>query len=100
MDWREPARTDVPTLLVRARTPLGPDMPATTDLPWTYSSRVTAVDVPGDHFSMMGARSDTTARAVADWLAAGYGDDARPPQGTVTRPQTGAATPDGASHGN
>jgi len=30
---------------------------------------VTVVDVPGDHFTMMGDHADTTAQAVNEWLA-------------------------------
>jgi candicidin polyketide synthase FscB len=70
LDWRGPAEVAIPTLLLRAREPvidiLESDMKKSS---WNFSSRITVVDVPGDHFTMMADRADTTTRAVSDWLA-------------------------------
>ena len=35
----------------------------------------TVVDVPGDHFTMLGEHAATTARAVDDWLRAALAAD-------------------------
>jgi mycoketide-CoA synthase len=71
LDWRDLSVTAVPTLLVRAADPIpqAPEPQETNTLPWDLARRVTAVTVPGHHFSMMGDRADTTTRAVSDWLA-------------------------------
>jgi malonyl CoA-acyl carrier protein transacylase/NADP-dependent 3-hydroxy acid dehydrogenase YdfG len=62
-DWSALDRTAIPTLLVRAREPIG------AGLSWVFSSQVTVTDVPGDHFTMMTDHAETTARAVNEWLA-------------------------------
>ncbi|MEU4626380.1 type I polyketide synthase [Actinoplanes sp. NPDC023801] len=58
---------ETPTLVVRATEPLGPwdrddDWRAAWDLPHT------AVDVPGNHFSVMAEYATETAAAVTAWL--------------------------------
>ncbi|WP_344185717.1 SDR family NAD(P)-dependent oxidoreductase, partial [Streptantibioticus ferralitis] len=66
-DWKpQPVRT--PTLLVRAGERL---FDWTRDGDWRsyWDLEHTAVDVPGNHFTMMEQHADTTARAVDDWLA-------------------------------
>ncbi|MFD7919477.1 SDR family NAD(P)-dependent oxidoreductase [Streptomyces sp. NPDC059740] len=68
-DWRDLLPdTDLPTLLVRPAEPLVPGQ-AGDAAPWRLSSRVTTVQVPGDHFSLIGEHAETTARAVEAWLA-------------------------------
>jgi polyketide synthase 12 len=70
-DWTSMDRTGTPTLLVRAAAPLGG--PAAEDsgsrTPWEFSSDVTTVDVPGDHFTLLGDHAGTTAQAINQWLA-------------------------------
>ncbi|HWO63124.1 MAG TPA: SDR family NAD(P)-dependent oxidoreductase [Umezawaea sp.] len=69
--WR-PEPAPVPTLLVRADTPVrsmrGPE-PLTDWRPhWPFPHDV--VDVPGDHLSMRDRHADTTAAAVRNWIEA------------------------------
>ncbi len=69
-DWRAhlPHAGDLPTLAIRHAD--GEDGAADfARVPWTYSGDVTPVAVPGDHFSMIGSRAETTALAVESWLA-------------------------------
>ncbi|HWM00951.1 MAG TPA: hypothetical protein VNP92_01295, partial [Actinophytocola sp.] len=58
--------TSVPTLLVRASEPIV----EYHDGPWRsrWPLEHTAVDVPGDHLTMMQDHADTTARCVEDFL--------------------------------
>ena len=63
LDWSGLPMTAIPTLLVRAEIPLGRSKPS-----WGFSSRLTVVDVPGDHFAMMRDHANTTAQAVNEWL--------------------------------
>ncbi|MFI0168533.1 SDR family NAD(P)-dependent oxidoreductase [Streptomyces sp. NPDC017095] len=65
--WTPPA-VRAPTLLVRAREPLGTPDPGAGDWRATWPTAQSVVDVPGDHFSLMEQHVGTTARAVADWL--------------------------------
>jgi thioesterase domain-containing protein len=70
LDWASLDQTALPTLLVRAQEFAGRSPGNGKWKPsWTYSSRVTVVDVPGDHFTMMSDHAETTARAVNEWLA-------------------------------
>ncbi|AXB42467.1 hypothetical protein A4R43_07940 [Amycolatopsis albispora] len=68
--WRpEPIRT--PTLLVRASSPFSAELAETAgERGWQSSWALphSTVDVPGDHFTMLEAHSDSTARTVHDWL--------------------------------
>ncbi|ONK14925.1 Erythronolide synthase, modules 5 and 6 [Streptomyces sp. MP131-18] len=69
-DWRAhlPHAAGLPTLLIRHAD--GDDGAADfVQVPWAYSGDVTPVAVPGDHFSMIGSRAETTALAVESWLA-------------------------------
>ena len=69
MDWRGLPATAIPTLLVRAGEPIAGESPdALKKSSWNLADRLTVVDVPGDHFTMMTDQTDTTARAVSDWL--------------------------------
>ncbi|MFF4219494.1 SDR family NAD(P)-dependent oxidoreductase [Streptomyces nondiastaticus] len=70
----QPEPTDVPTLLLRATEPL-PRPPAhgrphtVTRGPRTsWPLPHTAVDVPGDHWSVTEEHADTTAQAIRAWL--------------------------------
>ncbi|WP_420706790.1 type I polyketide synthase [Streptomyces sp. NRRL F-2305] len=65
--WTPPA-VRAPTLLVRARDPLGTPAPRAGDWRATWPTAQSVVDVPGDHFSLMEEHVGTTAQAVADWL--------------------------------
>ncbi|SED25743.1 Acyl transferase domain-containing protein [Amycolatopsis tolypomycina] len=64
----EAGRPDLgaPTLLLRARSPFD-DRAGSWRSTWRADRRET---VPGDHFSLVEADADTTARAVEAWLAA------------------------------
>jgi NADPH:quinone reductase-like Zn-dependent oxidoreductase/thioesterase domain-containing protein/short-subunit dehydrogenase/acyl carrier protein len=75
-DWSSLSRTSVPTLLVRAQELVGARPGEDWErLSWAFSSDVTVVDVPGDHFTMMTDHAETTARSVNEWLAQlGTGD--------------------------
>ena len=61
-DWQEIGAAAVPTLQVWAKASV-PQMSR-----WDFSSRSTVVEVPGDHFSMLGEHADTTAAAIDQWL--------------------------------
>jgi polyketide synthase 12 len=67
LDWTAMSRTDLPTLLVRAQQARGGS--AAPEFSWTLSRRLTVIDVPGDHFTMMSEHAATTAEAVTGWLA-------------------------------
>ncbi|AZQ74390.1 SDR family NAD(P)-dependent oxidoreductase [Streptomyces luteoverticillatus] len=78
----QPEPADVPTLLIRAGEPL-PRPPAhgrpgtVSDEPRTsWPMPHTAVDVPGDHWTMTEEHAHTTAQAIRAWL----GTQDRPPQ--------------------
>ncbi|MGD9486144.1 acyltransferase domain-containing protein [Streptomyces sp. TRM70308] len=59
---------DVPTLLVRAGEPLGaPPEEGDWRAHWPHPHDV--VDVPGDHFTMLGDHSEDVAKRVQEWLA-------------------------------
>ncbi|MFC4147302.1 SDR family NAD(P)-dependent oxidoreductase [Micromonospora mangrovi] len=66
--WRADP-SPVPTLLVRAASPL-PSVAA--GAPWRtrWPDADSTVDVPGDHFTMLEAHADTTAQAVREWIGA------------------------------
>ncbi len=64
--WR-PSPVHTPTLLLRARDPL-PGMPADRDWRASWPLPHEAVDVAGNHFSVLEDHSGTTAAAVATWL--------------------------------
>ncbi|MBO2456934.1 type I polyketide synthase [Actinomadura violacea] len=71
LDWGGAMQeTSLPTLLVRAEeTTAGPDgAGAPRRHSWSFASSLTVVDVPGDHFTMMGEHAATTVRAVDAWL--------------------------------
>jgi thioesterase domain-containing protein len=69
-DWTSMERTGTPTFLVRAADSLGgPAAKDSGSSPWEFSSDVTTVDVPGDHFTMLGDHAGTTAQAINQWLA-------------------------------
>ena len=71
LDWTGLEHTTLPTLLVRAREPMPGSPPKGDWKPsWAYSSDLTVVDVPGDHFTIMAAHAETTTQAVSEWLAA------------------------------
>ena len=71
LDWTGLRPADIPTLMIRS----GDFMPgleesqAYNDMSLSFSSDVTTVRVPGDHFTIMTDHADTTARAVSEWLA-------------------------------
>ncbi|WP_277743842.1 type I polyketide synthase [Streptomyces sp. LX-29] len=65
-DWR-PKAVAAPTLLLRAVEPL-PGYPA-EDWRASWQLAHTAVDVPGDHFTVIGEHAPDTLRAMADWLS-------------------------------
>ncbi|GAA0970201.1 hypothetical protein GCM10009576_009470 [Streptomyces rhizosphaericus] len=67
--WKPP-QISVPSLQVRATERVlaaAPDADAQSwQADWPADS---AIDVPGDHFTMMEKHADTTAQAVEDWVA-------------------------------
>jgi acyl transferase domain-containing protein/NADPH:quinone reductase-like Zn-dependent oxidoreductase/short-subunit dehydrogenase/acyl carrier protein len=67
-EW-QPAATAAPTLLLRAGEPI---LDATRGEEWrtAWSLCDAAIEVPGNHFTMMEDRVETTARAVEEWLSA------------------------------
>ncbi|MEU8875713.1 type I polyketide synthase [Streptomyces javensis] len=66
-EWR-PKEVKTPTLLVRAADRLF-DWSRDGDWRSYWQLPHTALDVPGNHFTMMEEHAATTARAVADWLS-------------------------------
>ncbi|MGW7533252.1 type I polyketide synthase [Amycolatopsis sp. NPDC054798] len=69
LEWR-PEKISAPTLFVRALTPPVPgETEAETEaLRTSWELEHTAVDAPGDHWSMMDEFAGSTARAVEEWL--------------------------------
>ncbi|MCN9244375.1 alpha/beta fold hydrolase, partial [Streptomyces sp. RY43-2] len=65
---RPPAPTSAPLLLVRAEEPLGAWPEERGDWRAQWDQPHTAVDVPGDHFTMMRDHAPALAQAVAAWL--------------------------------
>jgi len=69
LDWSGRPETDIPTLLVRAEEPLGGSQDNDDwRSSWAFSSEITVIDVPGNHFTMMTDHAGSTARAVNAWL--------------------------------
>jgi NAD(P)-dependent dehydrogenase (short-subunit alcohol dehydrogenase family)/thioesterase domain-containing protein/acyl carrier protein len=70
-EW-EPTTIASPTLLVRATEAMPGASPGDT---WrsSWDGAHVAVDVPGDHLSIMDAHAASTAQAVQDWLLATLG---------------------------
>jgi thioesterase domain-containing protein len=69
-DWR-PEPIPVPTLLLRAaptREMLDADPDGNWEPRWPLPHE--AVDIPGDHYSVLGADTETTAAAMRTWLRA------------------------------
>nr|WP_281356749.1 SDR family NAD(P)-dependent oxidoreductase [Amycolatopsis anabasis] len=69
LEW-QPEKISAPTLFVRALTPPvsgGMDVNA-EELRTSWELEHTAVDAPGDHWSMMEEFAGSTARTVEDWL--------------------------------
>nr|WP_181773152.1 type I polyketide synthase [Amycolatopsis pittospori] len=70
--WR-PKPIDAPTLLLSALNPFSPalldeDNPHKNDWRSFWELPHTAVDVPGDHFTILEKHADSTAQAVDQWL--------------------------------
>ncbi|GAB1818696.1 type I polyketide synthase [Herbidospora sp. RD11066] len=67
--WQDLPPTATPLLHLRAAdTPDGFPVIAPPEATF-FSSPTTVVDVPGDHFSMMGDHAETTAETINQWLA-------------------------------
>ncbi|WDT53149.1 type I polyketide synthase [Streptomyces sp. G7(2002)] len=79
-----PDSLSCPVLLVRSSEPPATGEPAGALAPeeWqaSWDGAGTVTDVPGNHFTMMEDHAGSTAKTVADWMAALPG--ARPPGGT------------------
>ncbi|MER5432228.1 type I polyketide synthase [Streptomyces sp. NPDC002588] len=75
-DWR-PGPVTARTLFLRPRdcVPGSPDEPAVTDWRSHWPFGHEAGEVPGDHCTMVGDHSDTTAAAVWSWLSALHQND-------------------------
>jgi surfactin synthase thioesterase subunit/acyl carrier protein len=69
LDWGRLDEISAATLLIRAKDPIM-ESPGLGDLEvsWERSSNVTVVDVPGNHFTIMGEHADSTAQTVNAWL--------------------------------
>ncbi|WP_062009674.1 type I polyketide synthase [Streptomyces hygroscopicus] len=66
----QPPKISVPSLHVRAGEAVARTDPDTAVQSWQADWPAdSAVDVPGNHFSMMEKHADTTAQAVEDWVA-------------------------------
>jgi thioesterase domain-containing protein len=65
-DWT-PSAVSAPTLLVRSSRPL-PGLPEDASRQATWKFPHTAVDVPGDHFTMVEAHAGASAESVDEWL--------------------------------
>ncbi|MFE9769910.1 type I polyketide synthase [Streptomyces sp. NPDC005808] len=65
-DWKAQP-LDIPTLLVRAADPLG-TIPEDADWRAHWPYRHDVVDVPGDHFTMLGDHSEDVAKRIQGWL--------------------------------
>ncbi|WP_162562169.1 type I polyketide synthase, partial [Salinispora oceanensis] len=72
-DWRpEPLRA--PLLFVRATSALDrTGQPLDADMAPSWESADVIIDVPGDHWNMMGEHADSTAKAVDEWISARLG---------------------------
>ncbi|MGX1630254.1 SDR family NAD(P)-dependent oxidoreductase, partial [Streptomyces albidoflavus] len=77
--WR-PEPVTAPTLLVRAADPWTEELQDAIGWQAVWRLPHTAVDTPGDHFSVLEEHSATTAQTVRDWLA-GLPATAVPPTG-------------------
>ena len=69
-EW-EPTQIATPTLLLKATKPIAYKTRAPEGPSWPFPH--CAVDVPGDHFTIMEAHASATARAVEDWLLSTLG---------------------------
>ncbi|HEX5851787.1 MAG TPA: alpha/beta fold hydrolase, partial [Solirubrobacteraceae bacterium] len=65
--WREEP-IDAPVLLLRATEPMK-GLDATEDWRASWPLQHTAVDVPGDHLTMMSAHIASTVAAIREWLS-------------------------------
>nr|WP_225848934.1 type I polyketide synthase [Streptomyces sp. HPF1205] len=74
LDGLRPQELKAPVLLVRPERPVA-GAEAVTHWRSAWPGRHDAVEVPGDHFSLIEGDAATTARAVRDWLA-GHADSA------------------------
>ncbi|GHC78395.1 type I polyketide synthase [Streptomyces flavofungini] len=77
-DW-EPEPVEAPTLYVHATFPPGESEAIETEDDWQpgWPFPHEDTDVPGNHFTIMEDRSESTARAVQAWLDQSLGDNSR-----------------------
>jgi acyl carrier protein len=70
LGWTDLDQAGIPTLELRAAEAIAGSRQgdSTGNPPWPFSGNVTVMDVPGDHFTMLGAQATTTAQAVNQWL--------------------------------
>jgi hypothetical protein len=70
LGWQHLNSVTVPVLMLRAAeaTDGYPVIGAQEDTTF-FGSPVTVVDVPGNHFSMMGEHGGTTAQTISRWIA-------------------------------
>jgi malonyl CoA-acyl carrier protein transacylase len=70
LGWTDLDQAGIPTLELRAAEAIAGSRhgDSTGNPPWPFSDNVTVMDVPGDHFTMLGAQAKTTAQAVNQWL--------------------------------
>ncbi|HEV2639826.1 MAG TPA: type I polyketide synthase [Actinocrinis sp.] len=66
--WLEPGQTHVPTLQAGASAAINGATDPANRPAWVFSRHTTSVQVPGDHFSMMGEHVHSTAAAIEQWL--------------------------------
>jgi acyl carrier protein len=81
-NWWDTRETSAPTLLVQVTDPIG-DPSAGDDwkVSWRFTQRVTTLEAPGNHFSVIREHASSTAQAVNNWLTAMFPpDDSAHPQ--------------------
>jgi thioesterase domain-containing protein len=70
-DWWDLRTVSAPTALVHATEPVGPVAEGEEwNVSWTFARTVTALEAPGNHFSLIREHAASTAQIVSDWLGA------------------------------
>jgi acyl transferase domain-containing protein/thioesterase domain-containing protein len=70
-DWWDLRTVSAPTALVRATEPVGPVAAGEEwNTSWTFARTVTALQAPGNHFSLIREHAASTAQIVSEWLRA------------------------------
>src|SRR5690606_39475939 len=91
-EWK-PAEIAAPTLVVRATEPLGQWPAGRGDWRASWELPHEAVDVPGDHFTMMRRHAPDVARAVDAWLRSRWPRRLPAPRSAAARSPTQNGAP-------